>query len=441
MSFLKLFKQSIRESPAKVLLLTAIAATSAAPVLFVTYPEPEFRLVIYKLLAKCGSLAGTVLLAWQLLLGFRGAVPWLMTDLIWVIELHKKLGVLAAVLILFHPVFISLYYLDTYGFVPLVWQFDADFDTWVMLGQIALVVLLVVALTSVWFRSRLTFSTWRLIHLTSYLILPLVIVHSLPIGQTLGTSPLRLGWYALIAAFALFYIYRALVRAGLFTRPYEVVRADPVAENVVEIQMKPLKKQLKPFIAQFIYFRRTSLSSVHPYTVSRYDTNTGLLAITVKALGDASTQMQKVQIGERVRLDGPYGIFTREAHETGRPLVMMAGGIGITPFIRLVEKIEKDHHREAYLFYANRFRKDIAYKQELDSLKHVKVVHVLSDEPVYEGEKGFATLDLVKKYLDHPVLECEYLICGPTPMIVMLEENLLDAGLPPAQIHHELFAY
>ena len=50
------------------------------------------------------------------------------------------------------------------------------------------------------------------------------------------------------------------------------------------------------------------------------------------------------------------------------------------------------------------------------------------------------TLELLKRHLPQEVTAYQYLMCGPPPMAINLEEELLDAGVPDEQVTHELFA-
>ena len=78
----------------KALLIGAICATAAAPAFFIQLNEPTHTLNTWKLLAKIGSLCGTMLFFWQFLLGYRQAVARRVTpDYLWTIRLHKLLGV------------------------------------------------------------------------------------------------------------------------------------------------------------------------------------------------------------------------------------------------------------------------------------------------------------------------------------------------------------
>lgn len=203
--------------------------------------------------------------------------------------------------------------------------------------------------------------------------------------------------------------------------------------------MDPEAGGLRPAQGQFIYLRGSAGDNAHPYTVSAYHQDTGTLSITAKLEGSQTARLQDVQPGDRLLLDGPYGVFTRLSMATELPVVMIAGGIGITPFRRLWRTLERDRNREAHLVYANQTYRDISYPDELAGLEHVHVIHVLEDEPDFEGETGMVSAELLERNLPGDLSDYQFLICGPAPMVMALEEELTEAGVPTRQVSHELF--
>ncbi|NLX03612.1 MAG: hypothetical protein GXY33_00555 [Phycisphaerae bacterium] len=425
----------------KITLLIAIAATTLLPVWFIPYDEPTAGLQAIKILAKIGSLVGAMLLVWQFLLGFRGAVGWLVPDLLWLIDLHKALGACAIPLILLHPIFITIYYARRFGLNVFSFEAGAAFAAYVALGVFALLLVAFIVVTSLFLRSRMDAHTWYRSHLLSYAIMPAVLVHGYAIGMTIAGTGMGVLWRVLIVLVSVFYLSRLLFRFGWAAHPHRVIRTVPVADQTTEITMRPLAAKMTPRIGQFVFLRRQSLAGARPYTVSHYDPDTGELAVTIKALGETSSRHQDIEPGERVLLDGPYGVFTWEALTTHRPIVMIAGGIGITPFRRLHRQLNPHSDRQHFLFYGNTDSRDIAYREELEQAGHVQVVHVISDEPDYPGEKGYITADLLEKYLGPELARCEFFICGPPAMTVKLERELHQRYVPTDQVHHELFTY
>jgi predicted ferric reductase len=446
---IKVFNLSEKEEPKKLkylgtkkfLLVTIILATSVIPAFFIQLNEATTLLNIYKLLAKIGSLIGVSLFAWQFLIGFRQAAPYVVTDFIWSMDLHKKLGQCASILILLHPIFITLYYLEKEDINPLTITIATSFDAYVMLGQIALIIIFILFTTSVVFRKYMSFDSWYVIHLISYLLIPAVFIHSFPIGSTLLNTSARYIWIAMASVLFLFYIYRILCRLMLFSSKYEVINTHEAAGETTEINTAPQSKPIRPKLTQFVFFRRGFWNIARPYTVSDFNENTHELSITAKAMGKTSTALQSIQPGKTIYIDGPYGVFALEILHCRRPVIMVAGGIGITPFRRVWKKLKDIPEKKFYLFYGNQNENEIVYKDELPHTRNIKIIHVMSDQPDYEGEKGYITPELIDKYVQDKLSDHEFFICGPPTMILKLEEQLEAENIDPKQIHHELFDY
>jgi len=425
----------------KRILVAAIVITAASPLLFVRWNEPTPLLQSFKMLAKTGALCGTVLAVWQLLLGFRRLAGRALTDLIWVFNSHKTIGRWILFLIALHPVFITVYYIIKKGFNPLFLEGGFPFTGYVVLGMIALLIFLAVVITSVFFRTKMVAKTWFGIHVTSYLAVSLVFVHSLPIGMTVGETSLCPIWWTLAGVVAVILVFRASFRLGAFTSRHKVSEVKKVGPEVTKISMQPDRKPMDPKLGQFVYIRRGLWGPSRPFTVSHYDESSGELSVTIKALGPTTKWFQSMKPGESVYIDGPYGVFGREALQSVKSVVLIAGGIGITPFMRLIHAFNKSSRDEIILFYGNKTTDEIVYKKELEQIQGLRIIHVISHDPDFPGETGFITTDLMKRHLDKSLIDYEFLICGPPIMTQKLEAGLRDNGVSDAQIHHEMFSY
>ncbi|MBD3178576.1 MAG: hypothetical protein GF417_02700, partial [Candidatus Latescibacteria bacterium] len=140
----------------KILLVCLITATSAAPAFFIRLIEPSLQLNTWKLLAKIGSLCGTVLIFWQFLLGYRqSAARWATPDYLWLIRLHRWIGISVGLLILLHPVFLTPYYLEKKGILLYSFGLPEPLNLFVPLGIVALAILLYLVVSSVFLRERM----------------------------------------------------------------------------------------------------------------------------------------------------------------------------------------------------------------------------------------------------------------------------------------------
>ena len=79
--------------------------------------------------------------------------------------------------------------------------------------------------------------------------------------------------------------------------------------------------------------------------------------------------LRSMSLGTRVKIEGPFGHFTLHNDEK-RPAVLLAGGIGITPFRSIVRGAMNSRPRQQIiLFYANRRPEDAPFVQEFIRLE------------------------------------------------------------------------
>lgn len=138
----------------------------------------------------------------------------------------------------------------------------------------------------------------------------------------------------------------------------------------------------------------------------------------------------KMRPGDTLSITKAIGSFIVPENET-RPIVFLAGGIGITPVRSILKQAAyTGDGREFTLFYANRFLKDAAFFEELKTfpLKRYRLVSVLSQskEPSLgeNDERGYVCEAMLKKYLPDPSV-CVYYLVG-SPQFTDAMESMLD---------------
>jgi ferredoxin-NADP reductase len=141
-------------------------------------------------------------------------------------------------------------------------------------------------------------------------------------------------------------------------------------------------------------------------------------------------------IGMPVEVDGPYGSFTLH-NKASRPALLLAGGIGITPFRSIVkDATERRLAHKLVLLYSNRSQEVTAFLDDLNGWAsangNVKVV------PVYTSVSGFITADTIKRETPDLSSAIAY-AAGPDAFVKAMRQALLDAGVDPDDIRTEEF--
>lgn len=180
------------------------------------------------------------------------------------------------------------------------------------------------------------------------------------------------------------------------------------------------------------------------YSLSSSPEASGYLEISVRKQGLVSSALHStMRPGVTLAIKGPLGGFKYPADDD-RPLVLLAGGIGITPLASMLRHgVAADPGRPITLIYAARSEDDFAFRDELDCLhrRHpqVRVYLALSNGTggphVYPGHIDESLLRAAVPALTDSVC----FICGPGPMIEGMRHLLASMGVPPAQIRHEAF--
>ncbi|WP_018998462.1 2Fe-2S iron-sulfur cluster-binding protein [Hirschia maritima] len=173
--------------------------------------------------------------------------------------------------------------------------------------------------------------------------------------------------------------------------------------------------------------------------------------ISVKRDGIVSQYLHdSLQTGDVIKARAPQGGFVIDAKEK-RPVVMLAAGVGITPFISMLRHLTYEGkrtrgHRPAWLFQAARKFEERAFDNEIEDMLaaaegQFRLVRTLSetDDP-QNGKKGIEarlSTDLLKAVL--PFDDYDFYLCGPTSFMTSLYEELRDMNISDNRIFFEAF--
>jgi ferredoxin-NADP reductase len=185
---------------------------------------------------------------------------------------------------------------------------------------------------------------------------------------------------------------------------------------------------------QFIrcrFLRRGQWWQSHPYSLSA-PPRRGRLRITVKALGDHSAELAQTPIGTRVLVAGPYGATT-DRQRQGDKVLLVAGGVGITPMRALFEATAA---KDAVLLYRAHRQDELVFRTELDRLAKNprRRVHYLVGNRTRTPMTPAAFRRLVPDVADRDAY-----VCGPDGFMRTVRRGLVGAGVSPGRIHWESF--
>ena len=360
---------------------------------------------------------------------------------------HRWLGFTTVWLLLGHGIFTTVGYAmgDGSSVIDEFWTLITTYP-YVLMATVSGGLFAAVAISSVRAaRRKLSYETWYGIHLYAYLAIALGFLHQLFVGTDFIDDPVAVAyWVGLyLVAVALILVFRIGEPIWRSTR-HRLRVANVVTEGpgVYSIYMTGKDvDQLAVRSGQYFLWRfltRDGWWRAHPFSISSAP-NGSWLRITIKELGDWSKELQRVGIGTRVFIEGPYGVLTG-ARRTRPKVLLLAGGIGITPLRALFEALPAKRG-EMTLIYRVRDPREILFREEIEKIAAARGarLHYLvgrRDGPAGDQLDAASLERLVPDVRDRDVY-----LCGPAPMMQHVERSLRRLGLPPRQIHAERFAY
>ena len=143
--------------------------------------------------------------------------------------------------------------------------------------------------------------------------------------------------------------------------------------------------------------------------------------------------LRELPVGSEVDVEPPKGKFSLP-EETSRPLVFIAGGIGITVFRSMLRYIHEEQlSYRVTLIYSNRDRAPTAFLNELRELEQTlpdfRLILTMTQDPGWEGETRKVDAEFVKDYLDGDPNQYTFLVAGPPAMAEGVQGALQDAGV------------
>jgi predicted ferric reductase len=300
----------------------------------------------------------------------------------------------------------------------------------------------VVATSYVIVRRRLPYEWWYGVHLLAYAGIALAWFHQIPTGNELVLNTTAADyWRALyVATLALLVIFRLLAPATGFVR-HRLRVASVVEEGpgVVSIRIEGRRlERLRARPGQFFVWRfltRGRWWSAHPFSLSAAPDGRSL-RITVKALGDHSAHLATLPVGTRVLAEGPFGVFTAAARRSEK-MLLIAGGIGITPIRALLEELRGD----VIVLYRVIAVDELVLRDELRELaaRQGHTLHeVVGDHSTEEGRRLLSAPHL--RQLVPDLGERDVFLCGPPGLADVVGREVRAAGVRRRRLHVERFA-
>jgi predicted ferric reductase len=292
-------------------------------------------------------------------------------------------------------------------------------------------------------RKRLRYETWHLLHFGTYLAIGLSFAHELA-GPDLAGHPAVQAFWSLLytAAFALVVRYRFLDPILRVWR--HGMRVDSVIDEgngVVSIVVRGRHlDDLGAEPGQFFRWRfltRSTWQTANPFSLSAPPSDR-FLRLTVKAVGDGTRAIQNVPVGTTLLAEGPYGAMT-ERRRSGTGVLLVAGGVGITPMRALFETVH-EHGSRLTLLYRAPSKDEVLFRDELVSIAKDRGAELIvitgsSSDP----RRALSAANLRRWVPD--VARRDVFICASPRFSAAAHAALAEAGVPRRRVHQEEFVF
>lgn len=399
---------------------------------------------------KSVALAGFMILVLQVVLSAR----WKSVDrpfgLDIVLRFHRKMALLAGLLLLAHPLLLAA---GGHGSGLLL---SLDVPWYILTGKIVLALLLLNLAASVFRRGlNVSFERWRLAHgVSGVLILAGAFMHSLNAGGDLEHLALQVLWIVLMAAALAVLAQHRLIGPALRRRnPWRVAAVIPEVDDVWTLEFEPPEgRKVHDFLPGQFHFitlhrGRGLPEEEHHFTISSSPARADRTASTIKAVGDFTRTIGDTQVGDEASIQGAFGRFSHRLHPDERDLVFIAGGVGITPLMSMLRSMrDRAEDCRVLLIYGNQQESSIIFREELAAIEsgphpQLKVTHMLSHPGEdWTGETGYIDREKIERLVGTDLSGKTFYVCGPPAMNEAAIANLKALGVEDRRIRTEIFS-
>lgn len=356
------------------------------------------------------------------------------------LKLHKYNGYFVVFGILGHTLFTVLgYNLKDESLIDTLVNMNRGLEN-VLLASIGVVLLFVVVFVTLKFVKRhLNYELWYFLHLTLYASILLTFLHQVETGADFKDNFwFTAYWYGLYALVFLLWIWYRVARPLIYELVYGF-KINNIIENGANTYTVTIKgnnvSKFQYKAGQYATWRILSSGlwyQAHPFSFTS-SPGRDYLQFTFKSTPRFTDKAKIVKSGTRVLLDGPRGNFTIDRAKNSQNIVLIAGGIGLAPFISTIGQF-LELGKKVVLLYAVKTRENLSFTAELSEFEKKGLIKKI----FVDSENTFIDKKAMTEFIN---LDAAVYICGPDAMSSSLSDMLLQSGMPKDHIITERFSY
>ncbi|WP_231443844.1 hybrid-cluster NAD(P)-dependent oxidoreductase [Brevibacterium zhoupengii] len=249
----------------------------------------------------------------------------------------------------------------------------------------------------------------------------------------------------------------------------ECVSITEVTHNVKSFELfAPWMARIDFEPGQYVTVRIPELERERCYSIASAPFGTNTFTLTIKRVdgGAVSTYLHDVlKVGDRIHVDGPYGLFSTSFHPAEKHL-FVSGGSGISPIMSMVRSLlarPAGTPTDIVLIHNAATPSDIIFRPELEQLAEVPGVSVVTmcsrdsaaevvesgsevrgaevrNTEVWAGRRGRITRDTLAEVVPE-LADRETFVCGPADYMAAVRIMLDELGVLGSRVHEESFVF
>ena len=196
------------------------------------------------------------------------------------------------------------------------------------------------------------------------------------------------------------------------------------------------------------FSRNNKKSAVRCFSIVSSPTDQDRLQFSMRQRGRFTTALSKLEPGDIVYVAGPFGGFVFDV-DKDKTAVLMAGGIGITPFMSMMRYLDKlNAENNVVLLYSVQNQEDVPFSDELIAIErrhpNLKTIFVVGKDstdklPQHSVASGYITPELLDKVTNAKYDEQRFFICGPPVLMKAMSALVMQKHVPKRRILTEAF--
>lgn len=234
-------------------------------------------------------------------------------------------------------------------------------------------------------------------------------------------------------------------------RSFTIVEIVPQANGVKSFYLKPSDGsavalwQAGQYVGVKVTPPQSAYTEIRQYSLSNAPNN-DIYRITVRAEkagnnpeGVVSNFLHSLTVGDTLELQPPTGDFV--ADDSDDNLVLIAGGVGITPVLSmLLQRVQQGRDLSGLTFiFCCQDAEHHIMAAELHALqrKHGFKYFVSYEHTNGADHKGYLNAEVLSQWIDNTDRDAYF--CGPKPFMSAINNALQAIGFNESQLHYETF--